>query len=110
MGAAKNHPLLAYITMPDKDKAILLARELAERKLAAGANIIGPIFSVYRWQDEICEREEWAILAQTACFEELSEYASKRHPDKVPCVIALGIAAGRESFLDWIGENGCGRR
>lgn len=102
--------LLVYITVPEKSEAFDLAREMIERRLAAGANITGPAHSFYRWQGKVCEAEEWQIFAQTSrsTYADLQEYVKSRHPHVVPCIIAAEITSGHRPFLDWIDQNSAG--
>lgn len=96
--------VFAYITAPDKDTACSLARLLVEAQLAAGVNIGGPAFSVYRWQGKIHEAEEWLLFVQTTQenFHNLEKFVKQRHPYHTPCIIAMEIKAGEPDFMDWI--------
>ncbi len=101
--------LLAYVTIPSREEALAIARMLVQKGCAAGANMIGPVCSTYRWQGEIRQREEWLLLAQTTSgqFESLKASILASHTDKVPCIMALPITDGHRQFLDWIGAS-CG--
>ena len=100
---------LVYITVPDRATAIALAEGLVEGCLAAGANLAGPVLSVYRWQGVVRRAEEWQIFAQTANFGALRDWVASKHPHIVPCIISVPILAGLEPFLDWIRANGAGQ-
>jgi periplasmic divalent cation tolerance protein len=54
-----------YVTAPDRDGALAIARTLVNERLAACANIVGPITSVYRWEGKIEEASEVALIAKT---------------------------------------------
>lgn len=96
--------LLIYITAPDQATALALAQGLVEASLARGANISGPIHSVYHWQGEIREKEEWQLFLQAdeGKFDLLTEYVKARHPYKTPCIIGMEIKRGHKDFLEWI--------
>lgn len=100
---------LVYITVPDRATAVALAEGMVGECLAAGANLAGPVLSVYRWQGAVRRAEEWQILAQTANFEALCDWVASRHPHIVPCIISVPILAGLGPFLDWIRANGAGQ-
>jgi len=93
-----------YITTPDRDTALVIARALVEEKLAACANILGPITSIYRWEGKVHEEGEVALIAKTdaARAEALIARAKALHPYQVPCIVAWPIVAGFEPYLDWI--------
>ena len=45
--------LQVLTTLDDRDVALTLAREMADARLIACAQVTGPIASVYRWQGAI---------------------------------------------------------
>lgn len=103
-------PLLVYMTAPEKDSALELARQIVENRLAAGANVAGPVQSFYRWQGKVRHAEEWQIFIQTeaATFSALENWVLAHHPHQVPCIIATAITVGHEPFLNWINANSSG--
>lgn len=94
--------MLAYVTVPDREIALTLARSAVETGVAAGANISGPCHSIYRWQGAINNAEEWQIFFQTSDFDKLARHLAARHPHLTPCIIGMNLDAGLPSFLDWI--------
>lgn len=104
----KTAALLVYITIPDQGAAKALARKLVENRLAAGVNISTGCQSVYRWQGQVRQANEWQIFCQTpaANFEKLKDLVLANHPHQTPCIIALPIIAGHEPFLAWIANEG----
>jgi periplasmic divalent cation tolerance protein len=93
--------------MPDVDGAVALARELVERRLAAGVNVLPGALSVYRWEGEVRQAGECLLLAQVdaSAFAGFRDFVTGSHPYQVPCVVALPIVDGHAPFLAWIGEN-----
>lgn len=47
------------------EKAEQIANTLVERRLAACVNIVGPIRSIYRWQDSVQREQEYLLLIKT---------------------------------------------
>lgn len=95
---------LLLTTVSSREEANLLADELVSRRLAACVNIVGPIHSVYRWQDEVEHAEEFLLLiksveAQSAAIQEAIR---ELHSYQVPELIALNITGGLESYLNWL--------
>ena len=93
-----------YITAPDRDVALRIARTLVEEKLAACANILGPMTSVYRWEGRVMEEGEVALITKTSGrrLAELMARAKAIHPYQVPCIVAWPIETGHQPYLDWI--------
>ena len=95
-----------YITAKDADEARRIARKLVEERLAACANIIEKVSSIYWWRGEIVEDEEAFIIVKT--LKEKVPAIVKRvkeiHSYQVPEIIALEITEGSEDYLRWLRE------
>ncbi len=91
-------------TIDNRDRAEQFARALLDSRLVACVNIIGPMMSLYHWQDAIESDEEYLLLMKTAATEEdaLIERIQERHPYEVSEVIVLPILNGAPSYLAWI--------
>jgi periplasmic divalent cation tolerance protein len=96
---------LIYITASSDEEARTIARTLVEERLAACANILGRIGSVYWWENELQEDDEVALIVKStdALVPRIVERVKALHSYDCPCVVALPIAAGNAAFLDWIG-------
>ena len=96
---------LIYITASSDEEARTIARTLVEERLAACANILGRIGSVYWWEGELQEDDEVALIVKStdALVPRIVERVKALHSYDCPCVVALPIAAGNAAFLDWIG-------
>jgi periplasmic divalent cation tolerance protein len=95
---------ILYITVANFDEAAKLARGLVEARLAACANILGEIRSVYWWQGKIEEGGEVALIAKTRAdlVEECIAKVKELHSYSCPCVIALPIMEGNPPYLEWL--------
>lgn len=99
-----DQPTMVYVTAPDAAVAQDLARAMVERRLAACANILGPVTSVYWWDGKVNTEGEVALIFKTmaSLVEELTQALRQRHPYDCPCVAALPIQGGNPAFLAWI--------
>lgn len=72
--------------------------------MAAGAQVSGPVKSVFWHAGEFGVSEEWRLLLRTRAdlFDDLAALLVEHHPWKNPEVLALRIAAGTGDYLDWI--------
>ncbi|MBT3534431.1 MAG: divalent-cation tolerance protein CutA [Rhodospirillaceae bacterium] len=97
-------PILLYMTCANVEEAKTIARTLVEERLIACANILGPMTSVYRWEGEVAEDEEIAVLLKT--HRDKTASVTKRikamHSNDLPCVIGLPIQDGNPEFLTWL--------
>lgn len=98
--------VLIYTTWPDADTAGAGARAAVEARLAACANILAPITSVYRWNGAVETATETPVLFKTkaAAAEALRDLIVAHHPYDTPCVVALDMkkAGSNPAFLKWI--------
>ncbi|MEM6329696.1 MAG: divalent-cation tolerance protein CutA [Planctomycetota bacterium] len=96
-------------TTGDRDLAERIGTELVDRRLAACAQVSGPIESIYRWRGKIERGEEWRCVAKTttAHFAAIESLIAELHPYDVPELIATPIVAAGRAYLDWLrGELG----
>jgi periplasmic divalent cation tolerance protein len=93
-----------YITAPAIDAAIRIGRLLVEERLAACANVIDGVRSIYRWGGEVVEDAEAAVIVKTrqALFEAVSVRVREIHDYTVPCIVAWAIVDGTPDYLAWI--------
>jgi periplasmic divalent cation tolerance protein len=92
-------------TVDSEEEAQNIAGAVVGERLAACAQIIGPISSTYHWNNAIENAEEWLILikSRSDLFAELSALIQQIHPYDVPEIVAVPVAAGGRSYLDWLG-------
>jgi periplasmic divalent cation tolerance protein len=91
-------------TTARREEAERIARDLVEKRLAACAQVVGPITSIYRWQGKIETDEEWQCWCKTRgeLFPRVEEAIRAVHPYQVPEILAVPIAAGSEAYLTWL--------
>src|SRR5207249_319106 len=73
-----------------------IGRALVEERLAACANLVGPIRSIYRWEGAVEEAAEHLLLvkARAADMSPLEARVRALHGYSVPEVLALSVRAG----------------
>ncbi len=92
-----------YITASSMDEAKGLAKTLLEKKLIACANLF-PINSIYYWNNELQEDNEFAMILKTRAelVDKLLVEVKNIHSYDVPCIVTWPIAKGSEEYLSWI--------
>ncbi|MEX1123300.1 MAG: divalent-cation tolerance protein CutA [Balneolales bacterium] len=95
-----------YITTANHDDASLIGRALVEENLAACANIIEPMTSIYRWEGRIQQDQETVLIAKTTekKIDELTKRVKQIHSYDCPCISAIPVEAGNADYLNWIAE------
>ena len=98
--------LLVYITTGSRDEAERLACLLIEQRLAACANILAPVTSLYKWKGDLIREEEVPFIAKTTGerFEDLCQCIREAHSYETPCIVSFSISQGDPSFLQWIND------
>jgi periplasmic divalent cation tolerance protein len=91
-------------TTGSKGDAVQVAQSLVEERLAACVQVIGPITSVYRWEGAVEVAEEWLCVVKStlALYPDLEAAIQRVHPYDVPEILAVPVAAGSQSYLDWL--------
>jgi periplasmic divalent cation tolerance protein len=98
--------LQVQTTTDSRGEAMELATAAVEARLAACAQVSGPIASTYWWEGELERAEEWLVLLKLPAsrYEELAEFLTQRHSYDEPEIVAVPIVAGAEGYLSWIEE------
>ncbi|KND38828.1 divalent-cation tolerance protein CutA [Streptomyces acidiscabies] len=90
-----------------RQQAIGLASGAVQQRLAAGAQIIGPVTSVFWHLGEYGTGEEWRLLLKTTAdrYPELEAHLLDNHPWDNPEVYAVPIVMGAEGCKQWIADS-----
>jgi periplasmic divalent cation tolerance protein len=96
-------PVVCLVTAPPA-AAPQLAALAVEKELAACANIVPLVHSIYRWQGAIQTDEESLLLLKTtsAAIPHLEQLLRKHHPYDTFELVALDIAGGSPPYLEWV--------
>lgn len=95
---------LIYVTAGTREEALEIGRTLVESRLAACANVLAPMTSIYWWQGAVDEGDEVPLILKTrdGLVEQVIEKVKSIHSYDCPCVVSLPISGGNQAFLDWI--------
>jgi periplasmic divalent cation tolerance protein len=96
--------LVALVTAGSEQEARLIAQTLVKRMLAACVNIVPGVTSVYHWQAEVHEDQEWLLVVKTRrdVLEELIQQVQRLHSYDLPEIIALPLVGGSEDYIRWL--------
>ena len=99
--------LLALSTFPDIETARRISNQLVTEKLAACANILPGVESIYRWRGNIENATETLVFFKLS-EDRQSAFQDKLrslHPYDIPEIIFVSIASGLTDYLQWVSEN-----
>jgi periplasmic divalent cation tolerance protein len=96
--------MVALTTAPSADVAERLGRTLVEERLAACANVVGGVTSIFRWKGEIEREGEVLVILKTTARQmgALERRVVELHPYEVAELIAFPVDRGHRAYLDWV--------
>ncbi len=91
-------------TVEHEEDGARLAHLAVGEGLAACVQIAGPILSVYRWQGEIEQANEYQVVLKSrmALFAQLEKLLVASHPYDVPEIIATPLVACGALYEQWL--------
>lgn len=101
---AQDSEVVVFVTASSYEEAEKIGRMIVESRLAACANVISGMRSIFRWDNKISVENECLMIIKTTQqrYSELEAAIRKSHSYTVPEIIALPVIAGALSYLDWI--------
>jgi periplasmic divalent cation tolerance protein len=98
--------VMLYITASNAEEAKRIGRALVEERLAACANVLPGVTSIYRWQGKVEEGSEASLILKSTDdkVEQVVARVKALHSYTCPCVVALPITGGNADFLEWIAQ------
>lgn len=99
--------LLVRITCPSRRVAEDIADAALEARLAACANIEGPVTSSYRWKGVIEQSFEFILWlkAPEANWAKIDDMVQRLHPYDVPAIVAMPLTHVSSAYEAWAIEN-----
>ena len=87
-----------------KQVYIDISRLLIEKKIVACVNIYPAVLSIYRYNNEVVEDNEYLVHIKTTSdkFTEIRKIIERLHNYETPEIISLEILEGNEKYLKWI--------
>ena len=101
---SESEMVLLYCPCPDAETAGRLGREIVEARLAACANILPQMVSVYHWKGAVEEAAEAVLILKTAAdrADAAMQALLARHPYETPGVLVLPVANVSSGYLAWL--------
>ena len=91
-------------TLSSREEAERIGRTLVEERLAACAQILGPITSFYWWQDRLESAVEWYCHLKTTAeqYSALEARLRALHSYDVPEIVAVPIERCGADYTAWV--------
>ena len=99
--------VVCFVTASSEREARAIGDAVVHERLAACANVVGPISSTYWWRGKVESAEEVLLVLKTRAdlVPALTALVRSLHSYEVPEVIALRITGGNAAYLRWIDES-----
>ncbi|MEO3808478.1 divalent-cation tolerance protein CutA [Sphaerisporangium sp. B11E5] len=93
-----------HVTAGTREEADAISTAVVRRRVAACAQIVGPISSVYWWEGEVQRDDEYLILMKTGAerLDDLVAAVRAVHSYTTPEIVAVPIEGGLAGYLGWV--------
>ncbi len=93
-----------YVLFADAIEAERIGRLMVEERLAACANLLGQVRSIYRWRGAVETAEEAAVIFKTTHdrADTLITRIAGLHSYDVPCIATWPIDKILGSYAEWV--------
>lgn len=98
--------LVGWTTTETREQALRLAHLAVEQRLAACAQINGPLASVYSWKQSLHEDEEWRLTLKfpASTADDLAALLVAEHPYDVHQWITCRAEGIHPPYAEWIAD------
>ena len=98
---------IVLVTCGSTAEARNIARSVVEKKLAACANIVTGVESIYRWKGKVERAREVLVVMKTTAprLPDLEREVNLLHSYDIPEFIVLPVVAGSREYLKWVGNS-----
>lgn len=98
--------LVILVTTVNQEEAVRIGKEMVNAKLAACANVIPGIQSIYRWNGKVVQEEEVLLILKSVKprYRALEKAIKAMHTYEIPEIIALPVKEGFDRYIGWVGR------
>lgn len=95
-----------YSTFPTQAEAFSVCGKLLEERLIACANLLPGMTSIYRWEGQLRQEAEIAVLMKTtgARVPAVTARVKDLHSYELPCIMACPLQKGFAPFMQWVAD------
>ncbi len=96
--------IFIYVTVPTELEAKKIADAIVTDRLAACANMIPGMHSIYHWKGKIEEAQETVLIFKTRAtlFQAVEARVKELHSYPTPCIAAFAMENVEKGYLDWL--------
>ena len=92
------------VTVANQEEAVRIGEGVVNAKLAACANVIPGIQSIYRWKGKVVKAQEVLLILKSTKprYSALEKTIKAMHTYETPEIIALQVKEGLDQYLGWV--------
>jgi periplasmic divalent cation tolerance protein len=96
--------LVILVMVGNQVEAVRIGEEMVNAKLAACANIIPGVHSIYRWKGKTVKEEEVLLILKSTKprYRALEKAIRAIHTYEIPEIIALPVKEGLDGYIGWV--------
>jgi periplasmic divalent cation tolerance protein len=104
MRVSSQRVVVVLITTPNRREAGRIAAAVVNKKLAACANLVTSVSSIFRWRGQVRKSREALLIVKTSArrYAALEKFVRSIHSYDVPEIIALSVDQGLGPYLAWV--------
>ena len=96
--------LIVFITTSNRREAVRIAEAAVGKHVAACANVVPSITSIFRWKGRVQRSRETLLMLKTSArrYPALEQLVHSMHSYEVPEIIAVPVEHGSRPYLAWV--------
>ena len=96
--------LIVLVTTASQKEAVRIGEKMVNDRLAACANVIPGIKSIYRWNGKIVKSGETLLMLKSteSRYQALEKAIKTMHSYETPEIMALEIKTGLDQYMRWV--------
>lgn len=96
--------LVILVTTENQEEAVKIGEKMVHAKLAACANILPGIQSIYRWKGKVSKAQEVLLILKSTKprYRALEKAIKEMHAYDIPEIIALPVTEGFDRYIGWV--------
>ncbi|PIO06471.1 cytochrome C biogenesis protein CcdA, partial [Candidatus Micrarchaeota archaeon CG08_land_8_20_14_0_20_59_11] len=97
--------LLVLASCGSEKEAAAIGEMLVKERLAACAQVLGGVRSVFFWKGKLAKRKEALLLLKVAGkdYPRVEREIKRAHSYEVPEIVAFKVGKGYAPYLRWVG-------
>jgi periplasmic divalent cation tolerance protein len=98
--------LVVLVAVSNQKEAVRIGEGMVNARLAACANIIIGVQSIYHWKGKVVKTKEVLLILKTTRprYPALERAVKRMHTYETPEIIALPLKEGFKQYIGWVCE------